>query len=482
MTLTALALAVLAQADAGEVLVDVQSAASPRVTIDGEAATDLLVANSLDRDPDPTVPAELTAMDLGLRARLYATAFSRHLHLDVDYQGRQPVAGNLQKTPLHLLHKAELSFDFNDGMFFVGVGRFVAPAAALLTVDGLRAQVRLGSVELEVFGGRRAISSTRDGNVILPTFLPAAGASVALGLPRVRVELVFAYAKDEVALAGDERIVGEVPEVDEKRTVDAASGSLRLSARPFDWLALGGALAIAQRARYELGPTWGDLSLRVASVDLFYGLAFVELRPSKTLRIGYDFHLQRAELFKEPSDADGAATVFTPNFVDNRVRLKWRPFDLGWVGPEVRVRVRPDRTELRFGGMLDLAPDQARGFCLRASGTYEKMIGATTEADRGFWSASLGYRRGGLDLQVGASDVQRSTLPLSSRVYTPYEDTPLAPVDLSPFVLQAQRLAFVRAFWGNDVWFAGLDFEQSLTDVRERRVFAQLGARLEAAW
>ena len=49
-------------------------------------------------------------------------------------------------------------------------------------------------------------------------------------------------------------------------------------------------------------------------------------------------------------------------------------------------------------------------------------------------------------------------------------------------VLEAQRILFLRAFYGSDIWFAALDFEQSLADPRERRVFAQLGARLEKAW
>jgi hypothetical protein len=151
----------------------------------------------------------------------------------------------------------------------------------------------------------------------------------------------------------------------------------------------------------------------------------------------------------------------------------------------VRFRVRPDRQEWRFGGTADLAPEWAHGLCLRGNFIFEKMVQTGAElapADRYYWSASLGWRWRGLDVSAGASDVERTALPLSSRTYTPYDDGPNKPVDVSPFVLAAQRLGFVRAFYGTGIWFAGLDFEQSLTDGRERRFFVQLGARLEKEW
>ena len=215
---------------------------------------------------------------------------------------------------------------------------------------------------------------------------------------------------------------------------------------------------------------------------LFACLRFLELRPLKTVRIGYDFHFQNAQLFR---DTALAGETFTPRFIDNRLRIKWRPFELGWVTPEARLRIRPEWREWRFGGALELACQWARGVYLRGTVMYEKMEqtgAAPAPPDRSYWSAAAGFRRGGLDLSAGASDVERSVLPLSGRVYTPYNDAPLAPVDLSPFVLSAQRIAFVRVFYGSDVWFAGLDFEQNLTDARERRFFAQLGARLEKEW
>lgn len=476
--LAAIAFLALAQADAG--LVDVVSGASVQGTLDAEASLDLLAANVVNIDVGAGEPAELTALELGFRARLHATGFSRHAHVSLDYQGRQPVAGNSQNTPIHLLYKAEVSVDLLDKLLFFGVGRFLAPSAVMLPVDGLRAQLHVGRIGLQVFGGRRAITSTRTGNVDLTTFLPAAGGSVTLTMVRVQAELAVSFSRDEVPLL--ERTT--------TRAHDAVSAYARVTARPFDWLVGGAEVATAQRASYVLGPTWSSVELTARTVDLFYAVAFLELRPFKSLRLAYDFHFQQAGLFREglrldANDPQLTAVGVTPQFIDNRLRVRWRPLGLGWLGPEARLRVRPDWHEWRVGGSADLAPDWALGLCLRGGFTYEKLVqtgAALVPADRSYWTASLGWRGRGLDVAVGASNVQRSALPLSGRVYTPYDDTPNMPVDLSPFVLEAQRIAFARVFYGSELWFAGLDFEQSLTDVRERRVFAQLGARLEKEW
>ena len=52
---------------------------------------------------------------------------------------------------------------------------------------------------------------------------------------------------------------------------------------------------------------------------------------------------------------------------------------------------------------------------------------------------------------------------------------------MTPLLLTVFKLNPAVAI-GTDLWFAGVDFEQSLTDVRERRIFAQLGLRLEHEW
>jgi hypothetical protein len=467
----ALVVLTLAQLDGG---MDVVSSASVKATLDADVGIDMLAANVVNTGVGAGIPGandgQLTAFELGLRARAYATAVDRHIHFDLDYMGRQPFASGNPDTPIHLLYKTELSIDVLDKLLFIGVGRFLAPATGLLAVDGARVVLHFSRVDLQLFGGRRAITSTDASNVDFSTFLPAAGAAFNLNLSRVQAELAASYSKDQVPFAA--------------QSIDAFQAYARATGRPFDWLVLGAEVATAQRASYVIGPTWNDVAAQARTVDLFYVYGFIDLRPLKALRFSYDFHFQQAQLFREaPNDP---ALDFVPQYMDNRLRIRVRPLGLGWVTPQVRVRVRPDRDEVRAGIDADLAPDWAYGFCLRGGFTYEKMVQTNPAidptSDRSYWSASVGWRGRGFDVAVGASDVERSVLPIGSRVYTGVTDLPNQSVDLSPFVLQAERIAFARVFWGSSVWFAGLDFEQSLNDARERRFFAQIGARLEQQW
>jgi hypothetical protein len=484
--LTAIAVVVLTQ-DAGSAA-SISETAGPTVAVEAMAGVDVLAANVVNDStgagnpfPDAGTPKELTAAELGISASLHATALDSRLHVDLDYMGRQPIAGNSQDTAIHLLYQAEVSGQFLDQKLTVGLGRFLAPSAVLLPVDGLRVALKLGQFQVQVFGGRRAISSSDTSNVSFSTFLPAAGGSASYGSSLLTAEAGATYSRDQLPL-----LMETV-----SSTVDASSAFARATSKPLDWLVVGGELALAQRANYLLGPGWNSVDVSAQTVDLFYALLFVELRPLKNVRVDYDLHFQQAELFRQglqlsASDPTLTALGFVPQFIDNRGRVRVRPLELGWLGVEVRHRVRRDWNELRAGVNADLAPLWALGVCLRAGFTYDAMFRkqpGELPADRSFWYASLGWRGRGFDVALGASDVERANQPISSRVYVPpgYEGAAL-PVDLSPFVLGAQRIAYARVFYGTGIFFAGIDFEQNLVDGRERRVFAQLGARLDKEW
>jgi len=53
--------------------------------------------------------------------------------------------------------------------------------------------------------------------------------------------------------------------------------------------------------------------------------------------------------------------------------------------------------------------------------------------------------------------------------------------DLAPFVLDAQRVVFLRGFYSADEWFLGLDAEKSLEE-SELRFFVQAGVLWGAEW
>ena len=81
------------------------------------------------------------------------------------------------------------------------------------------------------------------------------------------------------------------------------------------------------------------------------------------------------------------------------------------------------------------------------------------------------------DANAGLSSFERSAAPVSSR-----RADASSTEDLSPFVLQAQRIASVRAqYTHDDSWYGGVDYEHSLDD-REFRVLVRLGAFMEVDW
>jgi hypothetical protein len=253
----------------------------------------------------------------------------------------------------------------------------------------------------------------------------------------------------------------------------------------------GGSLALAKRASYTLGPTWSSVQLNVGALDLWNGGLFVDWRPIRELRLGYDLHRQHAGVypgFSVRTSTSGARTfgpaIEDPNFTDNRVRASWRAFDVGWLRADARFRVRPDRKEWRWGGALDL--DHlglgglfVRGHLARAVVSFDQEMGKPNLA-RTLWSAAGGYRVLGFDGEAGASFIDRAAGPISSRVSE--RPGPTAPINLAPFVLEAQRILYARLFYAGDLWFAGLDAEQNLENQKEQRFFAQLGVLVEEAW
>jgi hypothetical protein len=454
---------------------------------DGEVGLDFLRAGTSQSPPVGGQPESLVAQEAGIRLRFRARELDRRLSLEVDYRGREPIGGDVQTSTLRLLYAAELRFRLIERALTIGAGRFVAPSVMFLPVDAGRAEVSIDRVTIAAFGGRRAITTSLR-NVDLGEFLPSAGVSASYDDPMVFAEAAYAYSRDRALLpVGGASLENEL-------TYHSSSIYARARARLLDELSAGGQIAFAQRASYVLGPTWTDISLSLQAVGFWNGVFYVDFRPLKELRFNYDLQSQRAEIDRTgllagaPSDTGMRSLIpafVDPRFTDNQLRAAYRFLDVGWVRAMFRWRLRSDRHELRYGGSLDLdrigVPGLlARGFVLRENVTLDNP---GPDLDRTLWSASAGYKNFGLDVEAGVSFIERRAGPLSSRAASIRDPAdPSRPVDLSPFVLEAQRIAFVRAFYGSGAWFTGLDAEQNLADSKEQRFFIQLGALVEGDW
>lgn len=443
--------------------------------LDAEVGVDFLHGDSRNRSLSPGEPAErLSSQDIGVRLRADVLDLDDRLSVNIDYLGREPIGGVFRNATHRLLYRAEVSYEVLEDRLTLGLGRFIPPSAVLLPVDGLRAHVVvIDGLSLHAFGGRRAISTSRR-NIELDRYLPAVGGGGSLDLSWGHFDLAAAYARDDAFLL-DTEFAG--------RDYGALNLVFSGIVQPIDELRIGTRETFVDQANIFLGPTFGAFDLDVEVLRLFGAVVFVDYSPLRMLRISADFQYQTAAVVRAGTvDAsDVITTDQEPTFLDGSLSAAVSPFDLGWARPSFRVRRRPDRLELRYGIAIDVLKLGLPGLALRGFFTYEDVrfdsdVAAAPDLDRFLWSAALGYSGFDLDVEAGARFIDRQAGPFSVRA----PDSSVA-ADLAPFVLETQRVAFVRAFYTQSWFFAGADFEHSLVD-RELRLFLQLGVFVEQTW
>lgn len=447
-------------------------------SLDGEVALDALHATSTSDAPSSGPQPSLSATEIGVRVR--GTVRQGLLLAGVDYWGREPVAGLFPTTTYRTFYRLEAVLGKEDGDLAVGIGRFSAPSAIMLLVDGARLAWSPGALGVELFAGRRGTSSSLRG-LSPSTLLPALGAAVSYQKERGRFDANASLIGDRVELGVGED--GELLFSDEMLGVAAqARGHLR-----FDPLLVGASATVAPSASYTLLPAGDAPTLSVSATDLFQIYGFTSWRPSDSARLDADVLHQSATVAAGPVDADPPGDSFSivdPTFTDLRLRSALRPIDVGWLKPDVRLRLRDrGRTELRYGSALDIDNIGIEGPIVRGKLFFDDILADGTDDDLGavdrlLWSLSGGYSRGSIDVEAGASFIDRALAPVSSRGLSASSSD-----DLSPFVLEAQNMIFARGFFAprfrsKGAWFCGTDLEISTTDP-EVRAFLQLGMLAE---
>jgi len=449
-------------------------------SFDGEVGVDGVVATSTNDATAAGSPEKMSAWELGLRARARLLEVDDRLEVVVDYRGREPLGGAFANDPLRLLYRLDARFDVITGgvTWNVGLGRFIAPSVVFLPVDGLRTEISLANgLSFEAFGGRRAITTSRR-NVPFSRFLPALGGVARFTGTWLQIEALGAWARDEVPLvASGEEVV---------ETWDAFNAALSVRVSPAKTWSAGARIVLADRATYVLGPTWSDVSLDVKP-GFYSGHLYGRWRPSDPIALDLDVLGQQAGVARAGTDYDEPFDDTLPSFVDTRLRAGFRPASIGWVRPEVRLRVRPDRTEVRWGGGVDVLDVGVPGLFAKGRLYVEHLFGSSDPkwspgVDRLSWSASAGWNGYGFDGEIGASAVERAANPVSGRRADPAEPTlPERSEDLGPFVMETNEIAFLRAFYSSKWWYVGVDVEHSLLDA-EWRAMLQVGGLGRAQW
>lgn len=444
-------------------------------SLDAEVAVDVFHSASASDEPLSGTDLVSGTTDMGARLRGELDELDDRLHAEVDYRGRQPLAGLAPNRPLHLLTEAWVGYDLAPDRLTLAVGRQVADSYVWLPFDGLTATVHLDdATSVSAFGGRRAISSSR-ANV--GGLLPAAGLSLRRATERYRFDAMASYDTDRYVVGTAQAAL--------EQDLGALSAMARTSLELAEPLWVGGQVAFAQRATYVLGTNRADTAVELDVVGFRNAIAWASWRPVDALRLDYDLHAQQVG-FAYGGDGAPDESVVDPTFVDNRVRLTGS-HELGVARADARLRLRPDRQERRIGGQLDANQLGLPGAFLRGRAFVDDIVDADPAhddragSDRMLWSVSGGYDRNGLSVEAGASFVERAAVPVSGRVGNTVGAGAIQSDDLSPFVLEADRIAFLRAFLAGRHGFVGADLERQLGDA-EWRAFVQIGTFLDRTW
>ena len=438
-------------------------------SLDGLVAVDALSATA--RVPQAVVdaggPEQVGASDLGLTMRGELIESDDRLIIGVDYRGRVPFQGQFPNRDQHLVYRADATWKFRKAE--ATAGRFFAPSAVWLSMDGLRVTLSGKPGTLVLFGGRRAISLSRR-NVPVNTFLPVLGGHAARTQGIVTVDVMANLASDQLVLGN--------PEDEVTQDVFGGSAQARVAVRPREQLTVGTSASVANRATFAIGPEAGDLVATVQAMSLYNARAWSQWRMSEVVRLDATVLHQQITL---SADNEDEVDLIDPSFTDLRVRVPIGTGDIGFIRPDQRVRFRRERTEWRAGVAGELHPDVLRGVYAFANGYLEMLFADQTTLDRSRWQVGAGVERGPAMVEAGIGVVDRAAGPVGGLASDLGRVTPTESEDLSPFVLEAQDIGFLRGFVTGRRWFAGADVEANLRD-REIRAFLQIGYTGRTSW
>ena len=432
------------------------------------AAADVLLATS------PNVSG-LDAADLGLALRAEVRNLHGNTDLKLDFRGREAFVGNKILNELFALYVdiRELGHRVD-----LRIGRFAVPGGFWLIADGAQLSIRyrpyLGQ---DFYGGLRAFSTGRESSWMskTPIALPIAGTQLWFRHRLVEASLSFTYAQDAIDLPLG---AGEVERHREHEYF--LDGQLTIYPTPKLTLYASASLGSRYDVRFDAGMPSGATTISSATLGAFTVLALAEWRPIDRVRLSYTFHHERVRLFQSELLAkkpDGTPVEAADgSYQDHAVKLVSRASRGARVEVQYRLRWR-DNTDVEHRFSLGFVGDDLwKGLGLFASIGVDNNGLANKVHDRLIYSAGASFLRRYLDIRAGIlfTDGYGSGLGFSQRTATAGTGGPAA---LFPYVLESNRVAFVRAFGTFWRMFAGLDVEENLESA-QIRALAQIGVSL----
>jgi hypothetical protein len=433
----------------------------------------------------------LTAAQFGLTLRGEIRNLKDRYDLKLDFNGRESILGNNTFNHLFELHFTARRLR---GILDVRVGRLRTPGGFWLIADGAMLTLHYTRwLSHSVYGGLRSFTTGRRNSWMSnhPVALPLAGTSFQVRHRLVEASLTFTWARDAVDLRTGRGFVGEGPAGFERHVTDEffLDGQVLVFPHPTLTLSAGASLGTRYDVQWNATNPAGATLLGLSTLGAVSAWGIAEYRPVRRLRLQYTFNFERVRLFQSTllvQKADGTpVSAADGSFQDHTLRavyLLWRGLKL-----EARYRLRyRANTDVQhrvlgglfgddlwrgLGGFLSVGVDINQGIDL---GPLADDPVSRRVANRVIYNAGLSFTRHFLDLRAGilftdgiGSGLARSAPGAAGA----------PPIELFPYVLETNRVAFVRGFALFWKMFAGLDFEANV-DAAQFRLFAQVGASL----
>ena len=432
--------------------------------------------------------------ELGLTVRAGVRDLGGRWDLKLSFDGREGIVGN---STFNHLYELSATAKRLARVIDVTFGRFRTPGGFWLMADGAMITIHYRDwLRQDVYGGLRSFTTGRRDTWMTsesPIALPLAGTSIAARHRLVEGSLSFTYAQDAIDqhfgyLPADNRNVIE-RHVEDEYFLD---GQIAIYPHEKVFLSAGASVGSRYDIQFDAKNPYGATTLSVATLGAVDAYGIAEVRPWKRLRLSYTFSFERVRLFQSElltlTAAGTPVQAVDGSFQDHTLRgvaLLWRGLkgELSYrlryrantdIENHVIVRLRGDDLWRGLGGFGAIDIDFDTGI---QNGTNSPALEKVH--NRVLYSAGLSYVRHApfeLDLRAGVlfTDGVGSGLGFSQQLAS---NTSAHPTALFPYVLEANRIAFVRAFASFWKAYAGLDLEENL-DSAQLRMLAQVGAVL----
>jgi hypothetical protein len=429
--------------------------------------------------------------ELGLTLRGDLRDVAGRFDFRLDYAAREAFVGNSTYNNLYELNGVARRLS---GILDVTVGRFRTPGGFWLIADGAMLTVRYRPwLSQSVYGGLRAFTTGRRNTWMTsssPTALPLAGTSIAATHRLVSGSLTFSWSRDGVDLHQ-----GFIPtsnrNVIERHIEDEyfLDGQVAIYPHRQLFATAGASFGTRYDVLFNALDPFGPTTLGIATLGSFDLYALAEYRPRKRLRLTYTFNYERVRVFQSHlltlTPAGTPVAAADGSFQDHELRgvwLAWRALRLEAryrlrlrantdVEHHITVAARGDELWRHFGAFASIGLDVDSGISSPSTDPALRKV-----HDRVIYAAGLSYVRTFLDARAGITytDGIGSGLTFSQH---PMSGSGAAPTELFPYVLDTNRIVFVRVFATFWKMFAGLDVEENL-DAVQLRLLAQIGAAL----